>query len=166
MFCLFLKYQDVGNDLRLREKLFIVLVLTNFMLLKNTKIVMIQTQVLQNATTDEYMLIDVKHTLGCVQSIIVLTSWQKEGFIFKIVLFGCQFKDNNFRPNLISVMIFHLIPEKRNYFFSISNISCIEHLWYSKLGQIVCKFGFMYHVLFLFFCFLATTTQKIHPTQN
>ena len=87
MFCLFLKYQDVGNDLRLREKLFIVLVLTNFMLLKNTKIVMIQTQVLQNATTDEYMLIDVKHTLGCVQSIIVLTSWQKEGFIFKIVLF-------------------------------------------------------------------------------
>ena len=87
MFCLFLKYQDVGNDLRLREKLFIVLVLTNFMLLKNTKIVMIQTQVLQNATTDEYMLIDVEHTLGCVQGIIVQTSWQKEGFIFKIVLF-------------------------------------------------------------------------------
>ena len=57
------------------------------MLLKNTKIVMIQTQVLQNATTDEYMLIDVERTLGCVQSIIVLTSWQKEGFIFKIVLF-------------------------------------------------------------------------------
>ena len=55
--------------------------------------------------------------------------------------------------------LFHLIPEKRNYFFSISNISCIEHLWYSKLGQIVCKFGFMYHVLFLFLFFGNNNTK-------